>query len=112
MLWDWLQRLGPRSAQDSGPDQKEPEPWSGGVPASLVPASPSYSLWCWDRCRVLTFDPMILGMLEHLGVELTLGVDGILQHRYKHQITTERLLVVYRHMALWIFSSLTLYKAP
>ena len=48
--------------------------WSGGVAQCPSPTSPSY-IWCWSRCYVLlTFDPMILGMLEHLGVDLSLGV--------------------------------------
>jgi hypothetical protein len=37
----------------------------------LVPVTPR----CWGRCCVfLTSDPMILEVLEHLGVELPLGV--------------------------------------
>ena len=55
---------------------------------SLDPAGPSYVWWCWDRCYVLlTSDPMILGMLEHLNVALPLGVLGsefasqVIQHR-------------------------------
>jgi hypothetical protein len=40
-------------------------------------AAPRYSQWCWDRCCVLTSDTMILGMLESLGVELSLGVVGL-----------------------------------
>ena len=33
---------------------------------------------CWDRCWILlTSDSMILGMLEHLGMELPLGVVGL-----------------------------------
>ena len=41
------------------------------------PTGPSYS-WCWGRCCVLlTSDPMIIRVLEHLGVELPLGVVGL-----------------------------------
>ena len=44
--------------------------WSGRVPGSLDPTAPS-----WDRCCILlTSDLMILGLLEHLGLELSLGV--------------------------------------
>ena len=47
--------------------------WLGGFPASLGPAGSS-----WDRCCVLlTSDPKILGILEHLGVELPLGVERL-----------------------------------
>ena len=53
---------------------------SGGVPVCLGPTGPSYSQ-CWNRCCVLlTSDPMILGVLEHLGFELTLGIVGLGQH--------------------------------
>jgi hypothetical protein len=48
------------------------------VSVSLDPAGLSYSQ-CWDRCCVfLTSDPMILGILECLGVELPLGVANFL----------------------------------
>jgi hypothetical protein len=48
--------------------------WLDGVPVSLDPADPSYSR-CWDGCFILlNSDPMILGVLERLGVELLLGV--------------------------------------
>ena len=51
--------------------------WSGSVPAFLDPTGPSYSQ-CWDSyCVLLTSDPMILGVLELLGVELPLGVVGL-----------------------------------
>jgi hypothetical protein len=57
---------------------RNPRHWSRGVLASLAPAGPSYSQWCWNRCYVLlTPDPKILGMLEHLGVELPLGAVGL-----------------------------------
>ena len=48
--------------------------WFGRVPVCLGPTGPNYSR-CWDRCCVLlTSDPMILGLLECLGVDLPLGV--------------------------------------
>ena len=48
---------------------------SGGVPEFLDPAGLSYSWWYCNRCCILlTFDPMILGMLEHLELELPLAV--------------------------------------
>ena len=41
---------------------------------SLNPPGPRYSWWVWNRCCVLlTPDPKILGVLEHLGVEPPLG---------------------------------------
>ena len=41
---------------------------------SLDPSVPSYFWWCWNKCCVLlTPDPKILGVLEHLGVEPPLG---------------------------------------
>ena len=50
---------------------------SGGIPTCLgpqVPVTPSVG----DRCCVLlTSDPLILCMLEHLGVELCLSVIGL-----------------------------------
>jgi hypothetical protein len=53
---------------------------------SLDPAGPSYSRWCWNRCCVLlTLDPKILGMLEHLGVEPPLGAVGSDQSLKTHQ---------------------------
>ena len=58
--------------------RRNPTHWSGEVLASLDPAGPSYSWWCWNRCCVLlTPDPKILGMLEHLGVEPPLGAVGL-----------------------------------
>ena len=57
--------------------RRDPCYWSGGVPVCLGHAGPSYSQ-CWDRCCVLlTSDPMILGVLELLGVALPLGVVGL-----------------------------------
>lgn len=51
--------------------------WSGRVPGCLGPTGFSYT-WCWVRCCVLlTYDPMILGVLDCLGVELPLGVVGV-----------------------------------
>ena len=51
--------------------------WLGRVSGSLNPDGPSYS-WYWDRCCVLLIsDPMILGVLECLGVELPVGVVGL-----------------------------------
>ena len=49
---------------------------SGGVPGCLGPAASSCSS-CWGRCCVLTSNPMILSVLECLGVELLLGVVGL-----------------------------------
>ena len=56
-------------------DQKECVPHcSNRVPVCLGPASSSYS-WCWGQlCVLLTSDNLILGVLEHLGMELSLGV--------------------------------------
>jgi hypothetical protein len=63
--------------QAPGQTGRNPSHWSGGVPVCLGPTGPNYSR-CWDRCCVLlTSDPMILGMLECLGVELPLGVVGL-----------------------------------
>jgi hypothetical protein len=43
----------------------------------LGPAGPSY-FQCWGRfCVILTSDPLILGVLECLGVDLPLGVVGL-----------------------------------
>jgi hypothetical protein len=48
--------------------------WWGRLPLSLYPDGPSYFQWFWNRCCVLlTPDPKILGVLEHLGVEPPLG---------------------------------------
>jgi hypothetical protein len=48
--------------------------WLGGIPGCLSFAGPSYSQ-CWGSCCVLlNSDPMILGVLECLGVDLPLGV--------------------------------------
>ena len=50
----------------------------GGGTMSLDPTGPIYSQCIWDRCCILlTSDPMILGMLGHLGMELPLGVVGL-----------------------------------
>lgn len=52
--------------------------WSGRVPESLDPTCPSYfRWWCWKRCVLLTPDPKIQGMLEHLGGESPLGAVGL-----------------------------------
>ena len=54
--------------------EKSPWHWLCGVPWCLGHNGPSYFLCC-DRCCVLrTSDPMILSMLEHMGVGLPLGV--------------------------------------
>ena len=46
-----------------------------GAWVPVVPITPR----CWGRCCVLlTSDPMILGILERLGVELLLGVVGLI----------------------------------
>ena len=51
--------------------------WSGGVPGCLGPAGPSY-FWCWGRrCFLLTSNPLILGTLEYMGVNLPLGIVGL-----------------------------------
>ena len=77
VLWDWLQSSCPRSAQDTGLDQKDLCHWSGRVPQCLGPAGPSYFQCCGRCCILLTSDPMILGVLDHLRVELPLGVVGL-----------------------------------
>jgi hypothetical protein len=73
--------------------------WSGRVPASLDPAGPNYSRWCWNRCCViLTSDPLILGVLERLGLELPLGVVGlaaIWKHSKLHFSCSLRLFPLY-----------------
>ena len=56
--------------------RRNPCHWSGGVSAWLGPIGPSYSQ-CWDRCVFFTSDPMILGVIECLGIELPLGVVGL-----------------------------------
>ena len=56
---------------------RNPSHGSGGVPEFLNTTGPSYSWWCWNRCYVLlTSEPMILSVLECLGVELPLGILG------------------------------------
>jgi hypothetical protein len=58
-------------------DWKEPVPLVWQSFCVLHPSGPSYS-WCWGRCCVLlTSDPLILDVLEHLGVELPLGAVGL-----------------------------------
>ena len=48
--------------------------WLGGVPVSLDPAGPTYSMLCWNSCCfLLTLDPKILGVLGSLGMESSLG---------------------------------------
>ena len=42
-----------------------------------VPLVPVTSCVGADVCVLLTSDPMILGVLEHLGVDLPLGVVGL-----------------------------------
>ena len=52
--------------------------WLCRIPVSLDPSGPRYSCWGCDRCCVLlTSDPMILGVLECLGLEFPLGVVGL-----------------------------------
>jgi hypothetical protein len=56
---------------------QKPCHWSGGVPVCLGPTghrSPGVGDKC---CVLLTSDPLILVMLECLGVELSLGVVGL-----------------------------------
>jgi hypothetical protein len=52
-----------------------------------VPITPSVGNKC---CILLTSDPLILGMLEHLGVKLPLGVVGLFSafHFLKEYIST------------------------
>jgi hypothetical protein len=78
VLWDWLQSLGPMSAQDTSPDRKEPVPlvgWGSCILGShwsqLLPVVLGQML-----CPTHLY-PMILGVLECLGVELPLGVVGL-----------------------------------
>ena len=72
VLWDWLWSLCPRSAQGTAQTGRNLCYRSDRVPVCLGPTGPCYSR-CWDRCVLLTSDPMILGVLESLGVELPLG---------------------------------------
>ena len=71
--------LHPRSAQDTSPDRPEGTHSTGLVEflcawVPLVPVTPGVG----DRCCVLlTSDPLILGMLEHLGMELPLADVGL-----------------------------------
>ena len=78
VLWDWLWCLHLRPAQGTSLDRlKELCHRSRRVPECLGPAGPTDS-WCWERCCLrLTSDPMFLGMLEHLGVEVSLDVVGL-----------------------------------
>jgi hypothetical protein len=83
MLWGWLWSLRPRSAQGTDPDRPEETHATGlveflhaWVPSVPVTPGPSYS-WCWGRCCVLLTSDLILGVLEHLGMELPLGVVGL-----------------------------------
>ena len=75
----WLWSLCPRSAQGAGPDRLEGTCATGLVEflrawVLLVPVTSSVG----DRCCVLlTSDLLILGSLECLGVELSLGVVGL-----------------------------------
>lgn len=77
------------------PSQTERNPCHclGGVPGSLDPTGHSYSE-CWDKyCVLLTYDPMILGVLEHLEVEFFLGVvlavEFLLKFCSEHQLRPE-----------------------
>uniref|UniRef100_A0A8C6HAR6 Uncharacterized protein n=1 Tax=Mus spicilegus TaxID=10103 RepID=A0A8C6HAR6_MUSSI len=57
--------------------EKNPSHWLGGVPASLAPAGLSHYKLYWNRCCVLlTGDPKILGVLEHLGSGESSGDRG------------------------------------
>ena len=82
MLWDWLWSLHPRSAHSTDPDKQEGACATGLAEflhawVLMIPVTPGFG----DRCCVLlTSDPMILGVLEHLGFELTLGIVGLGQH--------------------------------
>lgn len=72
----WLWSLHPRSAHSTDPDKQEGACATGLAEflhawVLLIPVTPGFG----DRCCVLlTSDPLILGALEHLGVELPLGV--------------------------------------
>jgi hypothetical protein len=78
VLWDWLQIPHPRSAQGTSLDRKEPHATGRaeflGAQALLVPVTPVFGA---DVCVLLNSDPIILGVLELLGVDLTLGVVGL-----------------------------------
>ena len=76
MLWSWLQSLQPRSIQGAGPDKSEGTPATGLVEflhAWVLPV-PVTGYRC---CVLFSSDPLILGALERLGVELPLGVVGL-----------------------------------
>ena len=75
MLWSFH----PRCAQGPGPDRPEGTSVSGMVEFlhAWVPLVPIIH-GVGDRCFVLfTFDPLILGTLEHLRLRLPLGVVGM-----------------------------------
>jgi hypothetical protein len=75
--------------------------WSGGVPGCLGPAGPSY-FWCWGRCCVLpTSDSIMLGMLEHLGMELPLGVLGLAAEFAPNVCLGHPLRPEENHRSLW-----------
>ena len=65
------------STQGTGSDLEKPVPlarWVFQCPwIPRVPVSPGVGV----GTDVVAFSPMILGMLEHLGVELPLGVVGL-----------------------------------
>jgi hypothetical protein len=80
VLYDWLQSLLPRSAQGTGPDRLEGTHATGLAEFlhAWVPLPVQVTPCVGGRCCVLlTSDPLILGTLEHLGVELPLGVVGL-----------------------------------
>jgi hypothetical protein len=75
VLRDWVQSQCPKSAQHTGSVWKEPVPlarrgflcpWIPGVP--IIPGVGADGV---------ASSPVILGMLEYLGVELPLGVVGM-----------------------------------
>jgi hypothetical protein len=79
VLWVWLQSLHPTSAQGASPDRPEETHVTGLLEflhawVSQVSVIPDVGGRC---CVLLTSDPLILGVLEHLGVELPLGVVGL-----------------------------------
>ena len=80
MLWDWLWSLlkfVPKVCSGHRSRQEGTHATGRAVTGCLGPTGPSY-FWCWGRCCVLiNFDAMILGMIEHLGVDLPLGVVGL-----------------------------------
>ena len=70
MLWDWVRSQCPRSAHCTGSDGRNWCHWLGGD--SSVPGSWGTQLFLGVGADVVAFSP-VLGMLEHLGVELPLG---------------------------------------